>query len=208
MTKGFGPGGDIVNTDASNPDQMAGKIGEGAAEMAVPGMMAKEVLPSAARAGQALNEVGQLAKDVPVGLTRTAAPLQRVTELGARGNTIPKVADQLLNRSQAISPMKFPESRDFYSSMARPSLWEKMTTSAPARAAMSDLKTAFGGDIREAADTVGQGDKLTQAMNEYRRAKTLQKVGMGAGGLALGAGAKAAGAGGLVYALKKLGVGE
>src|ERR1700761_6070216 len=111
-----------VNTKGSNPDQTAGKVAEGLGELALPMGEVAEALPSTKRAGAVLGSIKDAATHVPVNLTNASEPLARLSQLGNAGNSLPGVFDKLLNRSQTVNPINFPEARDFYSSLARPSI--------------------------------------------------------------------------------------
>ena len=72
----------------------------------------QDMLPSRARAGQTFESLNRDLAEQPVTLKHTVAPLQRVTEIGERGSSLPTPVTKLLQRSQAIEPMTFPEARD------------------------------------------------------------------------------------------------
>lgn len=184
MTRGVGSGGDLVNTDASNQAQKAGKIVEGGAELAIP---AGE-LPSAAHAGGVLGDVTEAANNVRVPLSKVTAPLQRVTELGERGGTLPTSANALLKRTQMLGDMTFPEARDYYSNISSLSADDANKLSPVMKRAVGAMKAGFHGDLTEAANQVGMGDEYANAMKEYANAMKLRGAGQAALKYALPAG--------------------
>lgn len=184
-----------VNTNSSNDDQTAGKIAESGLEMAAPIARGIEALPNAGRAGRTLGEIATQAKDVPVMMRNAEAPLQRLTELGVRGGKMPSSANALLTRSQGVSPMTFPEARDYYSNIAGVARNELGDMSKPIARQYGMMKSGLHSDLTDAAATIGRGEDYANSIKEYARAKNLQEMGgniarrAGKIGLGLGAGA-------------------
>ena len=174
MARGFGPGGDLVNTDASNQAERVGKIVEGGAEMAAPIGVG---MPSAARAGGVLNDIATQAHNVPVMTRNAEAPLQRLTEIAGRGGKMPGSANSLLTRSQAVSPMTFPEARDYYSNIAGTARDELSSMSKPIARQYGLMKQGLHQDLTDAADTLGRGSDYSGAIKEYSNAKRLGEAG-------------------------------
>jgi hypothetical protein len=88
-------------------------MGGPAAETAI------NAIPSAKHAGKIFESLGEELATHPVPLTdQTLQPLQRATELGARGGTLPKPVSDLLTRSQGLEPMSYPEIRDYQSNLS------------------------------------------------------------------------------------------
>lgn len=162
---------------ANNSDEEAGKIFGNIAQMAIPTGEAAEALPSTSRAASVLGDVANAAKDVRVPLSKSAEPLQRITELGARGGTAPKAASDLLTRSQAIEPMTFPEARDYYSNISSLSGDEAGKLNGVMKRAVGGLREGFHGDLTDAAHTVGMGDEYANAIKEYANAMKLRNAG-------------------------------
>lgn len=133
-------------------------------------------IPSRSAAADALNMIEQRAANQPVPLTRSADALQRLAELGARGGQMPNAANQLLNRSQAIVPMNFPEGRDFYSNISRLSGEEANRMTPTVARAMGNLKAALHGDLTDAAEGVGLGQPYSNAVREYAQASQMSKT--------------------------------
>lgn len=149
---------------------------------------ATDLLPSTARAGETFNSLKTDLADNPVPLDKTLAPLQRATELGVRGRTLPGPVKALLERSQAIEPMTYPEARDYQSALSDMSANDKMSMSGSMKGQVSKLSQGFFDDIKSAADAAGRGDDYAQAMKEYRQASSLQDSAKAAMKLALVAG--------------------
>jgi hypothetical protein len=162
---------------ANNPDEEAGKVFGNIAQLAIPTGEATEALPSAERAAGVLGHVAEAAKNVHVPLNQAAGPLGRVTELGVRGGTSPKAASDLLTRSQAISPMTFPEARDYYSNISSLSGDEAGKLNGVMKKAVGALRSGFHGDLTDAAAQVGLGDEYANAMKEYANAMRLRDLG-------------------------------
>lgn len=134
------------------------------------------LMPSRSAAADALNVIEQRAATQPVTLTQSSPALQRLAELGTRGGTMPRAADQLLNRSQAISPMNFPEARDFYSNVSRVSGEEANKMTPTVAREMGNLRAAMHGDLTDAAEGVGMGSQYDAAIREYNRASQAAKA--------------------------------
>jgi hypothetical protein len=166
--------GHVMNTDAINPDQMAGKALESAAEFALPVLKGAEAIPSASRAAGALGDVAEAAKNVRVPLSKAVEPLGRVTELGERGGTLPTSANSLLKRSQMVGDMSFPEARDYYSNISSLSGDEANKLNPIMKKAVGELRKGFHGDLTDAASSVGMGDQYANAMKEYAQAMKLR----------------------------------
>ena len=79
-----------------------------------------EAIPSAKYAGQQLNRIAEATGDSAVPLNNAKAPLQRLAELSERGGagSVPAGVMQLLQRSQGIEPLAYPEARDFVSNIS------------------------------------------------------------------------------------------
>src|SRR6185437_7556935 len=75
-------------------------------------------IPTRAAAGEIFNQLNTKLAQQPVPLQASAAPLQRAIEIAARGGNLPTPVKALLERSQAIEPMTFPEIRDYQASLS------------------------------------------------------------------------------------------
>lgn len=187
--------GHVMNTDASNPDQMMGKGLEGVAEMALPAIKGAEALPSARRAGQVFESIAKDAAQAPVNLKRAGDTLLELHELGATGSNLPKAVRQLTNRATApgAADILYPEARKFASRISNSSIAERLTSDPNLKRVLGSLREGFNADVGEAAASVGRGHDYEQAMREFANAKKLQRVGATVGTAAasgLGIGAK------------------
>lgn len=166
----------------------------------IPGMImggpgaakALEAIPSAANAGNNLNTiastVGKTA--VPLG-SESLEALQRLAELSENGGagSVPPGVMQLINRSQRISPMVYPEARDYVSNISTLSAAEKMASKPQVAAQVGELTSNLHGDI---ANAIGQyGPNYLDAIKEYARAQQMKQALKTAGKVAAGTGAAA-----------------
>ena len=161
---------------------------------------AADAIPSTARAGQTFESLNRDLANTPVPLNATLKPLQRITEIGERGSSLPTAVSKLLQRSQGIADMTFPEARDFQSSLSDLSATDKMSMGGRVSGSLKQLSKALYSDIQDAAESAGRGDDYAQAMKEYRQASGLKDTAKAAGKLAL----KGAGMYGGYTALKDL----
>lgn len=176
-----------MDTRASNPDQIAGKVAESAAELALPAMEGAKALPSASRAGAVFNDIAGKAGNLSVPLSKSAAPLQRTLELGEM-NGLPTAVNNLAKRSQSPIPLSFKNARDYVSSISGLSGDEANKLAPLMKGPMGELRTGLHGDIGEALKPLGLNDAYTQAVNEYRQAMQLRDLGKAALTKALPAG--------------------
>ena len=196
-----------VDAARSDPSRFAGnaigQIGTGAilGDAALkPIMGAADAIPSTARAGANFESLNNDLAQTPVPLNATLKPLQRITEIGERGSTLPTAVSKLLQRSQGIADMTFPEARDFQSSLSDLSATDKMAMGGRVSGGLKQLSKALYTDIQDAAENAGRGDDYAQAMKEYRQASGLKDMAKSAGKLAI----KGAGAYGAYSAYKDL----
>lgn len=184
-------GKDILKHPFENIEGAIGAAGAGA--LIPEGAEAVNALPSKARAAQALRAVETAAKDVPVGMTMTDPAVQGFRDFVNTGGRNARVMTKLGKRLDTGEPMNFPEARQFYSNVsemsARPGVFRRAIESPSApkmRYQLGGVRQAMNQDLTNAAESVGMGDKYTQALREYANAARLNKV-LKAGGL-LGAG--------------------
>lgn len=140
-----------------------------------------EAIPSARYAGQQLNNIAEAVGNADVPLNASLAPLQRLAELNARGGSgsVPAGVMQLLERSQAVAPMAYPEARDFASNISSLSNLEKLAAKPQVLAGMGALKSGLHGDI--AASLGDLGPSYIDAITEYAKAQQLKKAAVTAG---------------------------
>jgi hypothetical protein len=162
---------------------------------------AMEAIPSAARAGQKFEDVLAAARNVPIDQTGPLAAAERGRQIASRGGRLPKVMNDFIRRanSPTAAPITYEEARDFYTNsrlamseylQTKPNMWRQVTV----------FKTALDEAVEAAAQTVQKGKMYRDAMTEYRRAKTMQKLAVA--GAALGI--KIAGWGAAFSAAKSL----
>jgi len=164
------------------------------------GGLMKDALPNAGRAGDLFESLNKDLANTPVPLKATLKPLQRITEIGERGSSLPTAVSKLLQRSQGIADMTFPEARDFQSSLSDLSATDKMAMGGRVSGGLKQLSKALYSDLQDAAESAGRGEDYAQAMKEYRQASGLKDTVKTAGKLAL----KGAGMYGGYSALKDL----
>lgn len=181
----------------------------GIAEAAtLPGMMMAgpeatmgiESVPSRKYAGQIFNSLNEDLAAHPVPLSETLKPLQRATEIGARGSTMPKAVGDLLTRSQSPIEMTFPEARDYQGALSDLSMSDKLAMNGRMRGGVAQLGKGFYSDIKSAADSAGRGEDYETAMKEFRQASQLKDLLKNAGKIGIGV----AGVGGIYKGYKDL----
>lgn len=170
-------------------------VGGIAKALTIPGMMMGgpgtsalvDAVPSAKYAAQSLSDIAGAAGNADVPLNQSLAPLQRLAELNARGGSgsVPAGVMQLLERSQGVAPMAYPEARDFASNVSGLSSLEKMAAKPQVLSQMNALRAGLHGDI---ADSLGDlGPNYLEAIKEYARAQQLKKTAVKAAKVAGGA---------------------
>lgn len=205
-----GAGGSVANMqnlqDEGKTDEATGAGLTDLAAFAAPELAGRvipaalDVIPSRASAGETFNKLNTQMADHPVPLNAALKPLQRVTEIGERGSTLPPAVSKLLQRSQSPISMTFPEIRDYQASLSDLSSSDKLAMNGRVRGGVSQLNKALFSDIKDAADAKGLGEDYAGAMKEYRQASQLRNAGKVAGKMAIGA----AGLGSGYAALKDL----
>lgn len=181
----------------------AAPIALGAADAAFPNRPLVGQIPSKARAGAKFESLNKDLANQPVPLKSSVQPLQRVTEIGERGSTLPTPVTKLLQRSQSPlgTDMTFPEARDFQGSLSDLSGSDKLAMNGRVRGGVAQLNKGLFSDIQDAADAAGRGEDYASAMKEYRRAAMLGNAAKGAAKIAVPA---AVGGGIAGHYLKKL----
>lgn len=157
--------------------------------------LAKEAIPSTAKAAGVFDMLNTELADHPVPLKATLKPLQRAAEVAARGGTLPKPLSDLLTRSQAIEPMTFPEIRDYQGALSDLSPADKMGMSGRMRGALSQVSKSLFSDIQDAAEEKGLGSDYADAMKEFRQGSRIKDTAKTAGKMAVKGAAGAVGLG-------------
>jgi hypothetical protein len=164
-----------------------------------------DAIPSASHAGKIFESLGEELANHSVPLTEsTLKPLQRATELGARGGTLPKPVSDLLTRSQGLEPMSYPEIRDYQSNLSDLSRDAQGSMNGKMMGQIGQLKSGLFNDIYNSAAEVGRGDDYAQAMKEFRQASQLKSAAKKVGKAAVAGAAGAAGLEGIHRFLQPL----
>lgn len=172
-----------------------GKAGEAAGEFAKPVLnkiselnQAWNPLPLRSRAVNAMKLIENEAKDVPVHMQNTEPAvsqyLQHVDTGGERsGPVMGKLAERMGNFEQG--PILYPEARQFYKNIGHEAAKPGFLRRAMEPAGMADTRRVVGGagnalktDIGNAAQTIGRGEDLANAMKEYASNAKLRKLGL------------------------------
>lgn len=165
----------------------------------LPNLVSK--FPTKGAAGEIFNNLNTKLAEQPVNLDTTAAPLQRAIEIAARGGTMPAPVKALLERSQAIEPMTFPEARDYQASLSDLSASDKLAMNGRMKGAVAQLNRALYQDIRQAAESGGgMGTDYDKAMTQYRQAAQIKNA-VAATGKAVGKAAATGALGASGYSL-------
>ena len=175
-----------VSQIPSHPVKGAGNIIGGTLKAAtIPGMVMAgpemkavgAMIPTTEHAGQILNGVEQVAKDVPVVVNDTSKALneylKHVDAGGSKPSVITKIEDRLNLKDE---PLTYEEARRFYSNISRLSNEEMSSLNPNMRRLMGGIKTALGKDIANAADVVSQKVNYLKGMKEYAKAAKLESA--------------------------------
>lgn len=145
-------------------------------------------LPLRSRAVNAMKLIENEAKDVPVDMRNTEPAvskyLQHVDTGGERGGPVMnKLAQRMGDFEQG--PILYPEARQFYKNIGRESARPGFLRRAMEPPGMADTRRVVGGagnalktDIGNAAESIGRGQDLANAMKEYADNAKLRKLGM------------------------------
>lgn len=160
--------------------QGAGDIASGAAQAAtMPGAFAApevaDKIPTTFRAGQALEDVGQAAKDVPVRLdTATKTIKEFIKEEAAGGDSVPAVK-KLADRLESGEKLSYDEIKRFQGNISGLSASEKIGYKPNTFRLLGQLNGELKEALTEAADVEGKGEKFVQAMKDYHNAMRLSE---------------------------------
>jgi hypothetical protein len=133
-------------------------------------------LPSAAKAGQALQDVKSAAGSVPIDTSKAGDTALDLYEQSQRGAVLPKSVRQLVTRMTTpdSEPLTYAEAKDFQSNISRLSANERMNLNANTKRLVGQLNANLKDALEGAADTVGKGEQFSQAMKEYHNAMTIR----------------------------------
>lgn len=138
--------------------------------------LAREALPSAARAGAALQEVKAVAGNVPIDTAKAGNSALELYTQADRGANLPPAVRKLVNRlaKPDSPPMTYAEAKDFQSNISSLSANEKMNLKPNTVRLLGQLNTDMKAALADAADTAGKGEQFTTAMKEYHNAMKLK----------------------------------
>lgn len=165
-----------------------------------PGVLARGLGISKARAGENIQAVAQAAQGAPVGVEGVGREGLRALELQATGGRMPRAATQLMRRitDPNAGNLTFDEARDFYSNLSRLSANEFNTLNPTMQRQLGAMRQALHEALVESAETVGKGQQYAAGVKEYARAGKAADYGKRA--------AKAAGVGlSADYILRRIG---
>ena len=163
------------------------KIASGVMGAMAPGSeavdIAKDVLPSTERAGQAFQDLKSAIGENPVEITdKLGDALSQMKEGIDTGLNAPSVVNKLVTRlaDTEEGPLTYSEARQFYSNMGDLATSEKMAANAKMQRLIYQVQHALGESIANTAESAGQLNQYKGAMSEFAKAKGLQEVGSNA----------------------------
>lgn len=132
-------------------------------------------LPSAERAGAALNEVRQAAGSIPISMAKPGNTALELMTQSERGASLPKAVRQFVQRAANpnLGPVTYEEAKDFQSNISNLSANEKMAIKPNTARLLGQLNADLKDSLKGAADVVGKGDTFAKAMQEYHSAMRL-----------------------------------
>lgn len=135
-----------------------------------------DLIPSTERAGAALQDIKTTAGSVPIDMAKPGASALELYNQSQHGATLPKAVRQFVQRATQPGgePITYAEAKDFQSNVSRLSANERMNLNPNTARLLGQLNADLKGSLEDAADTVGKGQKFTDAMKEYHNAMTLK----------------------------------
>lgn len=160
------------------------------------------VIPSAERAGAALEDVKSTAGNVEINTAKPGNTALEIYTQSQRGANLPPSVGKLVRRltNPDSPPMTYAEAKDFQSNISKLSADEKMRLNPNTKRLVGQLNADLKSSLEEAADTVGKGQQFAQAMKEYHHAMQIR----GMTDAAIDASWKAALSAGGLYGLNKI----
>lgn len=151
-------------------------------------------LPLKGRAINAMKLIENEAKDVPVNMQKTEpAVSDYLQHLSTGGESSGPAMGRLAQRMGDVEqgPVLFPEARQFYKNIGREAEKPGFLKRAFEPRGMADTRRVVGGagqalktDIGNAAETIGRGEDLSNAMKEYASNAKLRRLGLIGAGVA------------------------
>lgn len=136
-----------------------------------------EKLPTAARGAKRLNDVMEVAGELPVQMSRTSEHLMRASDLADTGATLPGPVKKLLKAFNRGDEIDYATARDFYSNLSRLSAKDNMALSPSMRRQVALIVQAMKDDIGETAAQVDKAAQYYAGMKDYARAMKAARIG-------------------------------
>ncbi len=158
----------------------------------VPGLVARGLGISGARAAENIQSATQAAEGAAVNTEKVGQAGLRAIDLQATGGRMPRVVSQFMQRvtKPGAPDLTFEEARDFYSNLSRQSANEFNSMNPVMQRQVGMMKQALHEALVESADTAGAGSQYAKGISEYARSaraaeagKKIAKYGIGAAGL-------------------------
>jgi polyhydroxyalkanoate synthesis regulator phasin len=158
----------------------------------VPGLVARGLGISGARAAQNIQGATQAAKGAVVNTEKAGQAGLRAIDLQATGGRMPRVVQQFMQRvtTPGKGDLTFEEARDFYSNISRLSANEYNALNPTMQRQVGAMRQALHEALVESAETVGKGGQYAKGISEYARSaraaeagRKVAKYGVGAAGL-------------------------
>lgn len=168
-------------TTATNTPQMVGKGLETAAEFAVPVAKAVQAIPRTGRAIAKFADVAKVANQIPVNLEAPGNVALRIADIAQRGggsNFGPAPVRQFIQwaTDPKKAPMTYEVARDFAKNISKLSSKEMLALPDAMKYQIHELRVVLNKAVGEAAAKAGKGQEYAEAMNEFAKAKKLQRA--------------------------------
>jgi len=133
-------------------------------------------IPSAARAGAALNDVKNAAGSIPVDTSTFSDSALELYTQSQRGAKLPKAVRDLVTRvtKPDSPPLNYAEAKDFQSNISNLSANDKMALSGKTSRLVGQLNQDLKSSLKDAADVAGKGQQFQDAMQQYHNAMKLK----------------------------------
>lgn len=135
-----------------------------------------EKLPTATRGAKRLNEVEEVAGELPVEMSRTIEHLGRASDLADTGATLPGPVKKLLKAFNRGDEIDYATARDFYSNLSHLSSKDNMALTPSMRRQVGLIVQALRDDIGDTAAQVDQASKYYAGMKDYARAMKAARI--------------------------------
>jgi hypothetical protein len=165
--------GGVLETATLPASFMAPEAAETSA--AIPGMVASKVTGRAAKSagGELFNTVAKAASDanLTVNTGEAIEAAQKITENAARaGRNVLGIRKFVQRVSDAEKgPLTYEEARGFYQNIRNLSVSDQNALNPATKRLVDNFLSKLDSGIRTAADSIGQGDNYSKAMELYRK---------------------------------------